>query len=586
MNKIEINDFIALISSSKIISSNDTRNIFNEGESQLGFYILIKGSLLVKISKMSMPKHIDLFFKKEILQEYNLEEDSKIIWLNTNEYKEYNNKSLIYKFLSEDKMINFSPYSSIFHKKHIDRINTSKRRYTKSYSKDSFDEKIKKNIIINEDIDLFIYNLDGNDSLFFGGVNIFNDYMRENSQIHLTSAYIYSKKIYQEKENNTNTIMLYIPEDKIKELFRKISLLNKERVKFLLNKLTPLNEMNSIYIRFFISNIKMIYINSNSEKELINNKNNFYLVYQGTCWEKKKKEIIYDQGTFIGLNNIFNNNNNTTHITLYSKGYHAILFKIDLNYLSINNQEDMKNFLKNILANQYIVRSFYMNQVMSYENKKIKEKEKEIEEQIRKYLCSNSINILSRIDKNAYTNNYQNSNNNEKCLNSIIFNKNNNLYQEIKSAKILVQNKEFPFKKKKIKYFLKNESKSTSNSPKTSSSNLPYVIFNNSEKSIIINNNGQNPINNISIIKCPKNQKGIKNNNINKCYKIKNNIFTLKNLSRHSYVSSHSYSCFNNNTIINNKKNNHFNKSMLLRNINEVQTKGKQLLDLYNESSH
>ena len=230
MNKIEINDFIALISSSKIISSNDTRNIFNEGESQLGFYILIKGSLLVKISKMSMPKHIDLFFKKEILQEYNLEDDSKITWLNTNEYKEYNNKSLIYKFLSEDKMINFSPYSSIFHKKHIDRINTPKRRYTKSYSKDSFDEKIKKNIIINEDIDLFIYNLDGNDSLFFGGVNIFNDYMRENSQIHLTSAYIYNKKIYQEKENNTNTIMLYIPEDKIKELFRKISLLNKERV--------------------------------------------------------------------------------------------------------------------------------------------------------------------------------------------------------------------------------------------------------------------------------------------------------------------------------------------------------------------
>ena len=271
LNELTINDFTSLISTSKIISSNDTRFIFNEGESQSGYYILIKGSLLVKISKMSMPNHIDLFFKKEILQEYNLEDDTKIIWLNTNnnintnnsELKNSTDENFTYKFLSEEKMINFSPYSSIFHKKHEERIKISKKRYSRRFSIDSFDGIKKLNSIINEDIELFIFNLEPNDALFFGGVNVFNNYMRENPEIHLSSAYVYNKNIFKEKdnkENNINNIMLYISEDKIKELNHKINLLNKERTRFLMNKLKPLKKMNSMHLHFFISSIKMIYI--------------------------------------------------------------------------------------------------------------------------------------------------------------------------------------------------------------------------------------------------------------------------------------------------------------------------------------
>ena len=82
LNNLNLDDFISLVSSSKIISSNDdNRVLYNEGNAQLGFYILIKGSLLVKISKLSMPYKIDTFFKKEILQEYNLENDTKILWI-------------------------------------------------------------------------------------------------------------------------------------------------------------------------------------------------------------------------------------------------------------------------------------------------------------------------------------------------------------------------------------------------------------------------------------------------------------------------------------------------------------------------
>ena len=572
LNELTINDFTSLISTSKIISSNDTRFIFNEGESQSGYYILIKGSLLVKISKMSMPNHIDLFFKKEILQEYNLEDDTKIVWLNTNnnintnnsELKNSTDENFTYKFLSEEKMINFSPYSSIFHKKHEERIKMSKKRYSRRFSIDSFDGIKKLNSIINEDIELFIFNLEPNDALFFGGVNVFNNYMRENPEIHLSSAYVYNKNIIKEKdnkENNINNIMLYISEDKIKELNHKINLLNKERTRFLMNKLKPLKKMNSMHLHFFISSIKMIYINSNSQIDLINEKNIFYLVYQGACREKKKKEIIYDEGCFIGLNNIFLNtkNNNSSYITLYSKGVDVVLFKIDLNILSISNREEMKNYLKNIFANQYIARTIYMNQILSYENKKIKQKEKEVEEQIQNYMYANSIYIPNRTGYNIKNKNNKNFHNNEKCLNNIYLNKNKRIYQVIKSSKLLVQNKEFPLKKeKKNTIFSKFENKSTSSSPKTSSSSLPFVI---SEKSLIINNknnknnNNQNPINNISIktytSKCPTQRKEAKNNIISK-YNNLNNIF---NVNIFGYLSSISLSKFDiNYTVKGNKK--------------------------------
>ena len=528
----------------------------------------MKGTLLVKISKMTMPPHIDLFFKKAILQEYNLENESKIIWLKENEIKEYNNKNLPYKFLTDKKMVNFSPYSCIFQQKHEERIRISKKRNIIYNSKESFDEKNKN--IYNEETELFIYNLDINDILFFGGVNIFNEYMREKPQIHLTSAYTYNKNICHEKEDN---IILYINEDKIKELLHKISILNKERLLFLLNKLTILNDMNTINRHFFISTIKMLYINIDSKKDLINDKNIFYLIYKGSCLEKKKKEIIYDSGSFICLNNIFvNNNNNLNNTTLYSKGSSVILFSIDLNYLSDNNKENMKKYLKNIFENQYIVRALHRNKIMSYENKKIKEKENDEENELKKYFITNSINLLNNKDKQYINKKYQNSQNNDKSLKNIYLNK--NIYQKIRSSKILVKFKNISLKQKKLKYFLKNENKPSS-SHRTINSNFPYInIFKNNEKSIIINNN-LNPINISNNYNSYYNSESyrteLKNKNKDNFYKYDNfNSFTINNLSNSFYYSSHSHSHYYFNKKIrrdiNKKKKSQ--KYMLLRNIN------------------
>ena len=394
-----------------------------------------------------MPSNIDSFFKKEIIQEYNLENDSKIIWLKENEIKEYNSKTLSHKFLTDKTILNFSPYSCIFQQKHEKRLQITKRN-SFYFSKNSFDNNIISKY--NEEIELFLYNLDINDTLFFGGVNLFNEYMKEKPQIHLTSAYFYNKKVGNENDNNNiNNIILFIDEDKIKELLYKLSLLNKGRISFLLNKLTTLNDMTLINRRFFISTIKMIYINIDSKKELINDKNIFYLVYQGSCLEKKRKDIIYDSGSFICLNNIFLNknilNNNTT---LYSKGSNVILFSIDLNYLSEYNKENMKKFLENIFDNQYIARAFYINNIMSYENRKIKEKINNEENELKKYFISNSISLLNNTDKKII-NKKTIIQNNDKYLKNIYLNK--NITQKIRSSKIFLKFKTVSLNKKKLK---------------------------------------------------------------------------------------------------------------------------------------
>ena len=222
LNNLNLNDFISLISTSKIILSNDdNRVLYNEGDDQLGFYILIKGSLLVKISRLSMPYNIDIFFKKDILQEYNLENDTKILWLKADEIKEYKNKTIKHKyiFLSDMKMSNISPSSSIFQKRHEERIKASAKVKKSNFN---YEEKDSSCLINNEEIELFIYNLGPNDSLFFGGINYFNEYIRESPQIHLTSAYLFNNKLSYEKDyNNENNFIFYISEDKVKELFKK-----------------------------------------------------------------------------------------------------------------------------------------------------------------------------------------------------------------------------------------------------------------------------------------------------------------------------------------------------------------------------
>ena len=543
----------------------------------------MKGSLLIKISKLSMPNNADLFFKKEILQEYNLENDSNITWLKSKEIIEYNNKALPYKFLSDMKMTNISPLSSIFQQKHLKRIKISKKRKIFSLAKESFDAK--NNFYFNneeEEIGLFEYNLGLNDCLFFGCVNAFNEYMRNSPQIHLTSAYTLNKRYYNEKEeNNINTIILYISEDKMNKLLKKISLLNKERTRFLLNKLNPLNEMKTENLRFFISTIKMIYINIDSKVDLINNKNIFYFVYEASCWEKKKKEIIYDQGSFIGLNNIFlnENKNNFDIFTIYSKASNFILFKIDLNYLSNNNKESMKKFLDNIFNNQYLARAFYLSKILFYENKKIKEKEIAEENELINYIPLNSESLLYKPVLYINDKNFKIPGNNRKNLNKVNLSK--NISKEIRSPRMLVT-----IKKPKIKYFLKKNNLNL-NSSRKSKSNLPLMkIFNISEKSLIIKNH-RNPINNKSFNN---------HNNISSIFKIiknndskkKNDIYPINCLSGNSIYSSFSYFYLNkNNKRGINKNISNFDKIMLLRNIKVMNNKGNNnLFNIYNEKTH
>ena len=544
----------------------------------------MKGSLLIKISKFSVPKNMDSFFKDEILQEYNLENDSKITWLKKNEIEQNENKDLPYKYLSDRKMTNISPYSSIFQQKHQERIKNSKKIKYISLTKDPYDEIYQIN---KEEIELFIYNLELNDCLFFGGVNIFNEYIRDSSQIHLTSAYAFNKNIYYDKNNvKTNTIILFINEDKIKELNKKIALLNKERTKFLLNKLKPLNVMRVENIRFFISTIKMIFINIEEKKDLINMKNVFYLVYQGSCWEKKKKEIIYDQGSFIGLNNLFFDKiqKHINKTTLYSKGSNALLFKIDLNYLSENNKENMKYFLRDIFSSQYIIRALYINNIESYQNKKIKEKEIAKENELKKWMLLNPSSLLNIIDKQFFNKGHKNSRGNEKNLNNIYFNK--NASREIKASKNLI-----PQKKKKIRYFLKNNNNHNLKS-KTSQRNiskLPSVKnLRNSEFSAI--NNNHNPINCISLnnkyncstdrifflnnkCNCSTDRINFKNN---KC-EGKSHINTINDYSCKSYFLSHSSHSFNKQTKKNNNNKTKFYKNKLLGNIKSNKIKESNL---------
>ena len=593
LNNLTINDFTSLISSSKIISSNEKRILYNEGESQYGFYILMKGSLLIKISKFSVPKNMDSFFKDEILQEYNLQNDSKITWLKKNEIEQNENKELPYKYLSDRKMTNISPYSSIFQQKHQERIKNSKKIKYISRTKDPYDEVYQIN---KEEIELFIYNLELNDCLFFGGVNIFNEYIRDSSQIHLTSAYTFNKNIYCDKNNvNLNTIILFISEDKIKELTKKIALLNKERTKFLLNKLKPLNVMRVENIRFFISTIKMIYINIEERKELINMKNVFYLVYHGSCWEKKKKEIIYDQGSFIGLNNLFFDEiqKDLNKTTLYSKGSNAILFKIDLNYLSENNKENMKYFLRDIFSSQYIARTLYINNIESYQNKKIKEKENAKENELKKCIILNPSSLLNIINKQFFNTSHKNSRRNEKYLNNIYFNK--NASREIKASKNLI-----PQKKKKIRYFLKNNNNRNLKS-KTSQRNfseLPSVKnLRNSEFSAI--NNNHYPINSISLnnkYNCSTDRIFFLNNKYN-CstdrINFKNNICDgkshiniINDYSCKSCFLSRSSHSFNRQTKKNNNNKTKFYKNKLLGNIKAINIKESNLKDFHNEKTH
>ena len=580
---MQIRDFICLISSAKIIYDNEDSLIFKEGEMPIGFYIMIKGSIKGKISKLSLPEKIDSFFKREILQEYNLEENKdKINWLEINKDNKIENiknnhdeyKSI---FLSRCRISSFSPFSSIFQQRHEERLKVSKRLSSiSSNTSESNDESRKLSIIMNEEVDLFIYDIDKDNILCFGNVNFFNEYIRDEKQIHLTSAYFHNKEKNNLKDfNEVNNIILYIQEENLKDFQKKISLLNKERIKFLVNTLSPLNQILSSYKHYFISTIKIIYVNIENQKELIADNNIFYLVYKGSCCEPNKKDIIYDKGSFIGLNNLFLRKkiDQDESIIINSKGAEVILFKIDLNFLSQNNQIKMIKFLAGIYAKQYIARKKYLNGLISYENKKIEQKEKYLDEKIQKYLLAHNINNFHRTDRDVIDKRFQkNENINIKKFDNVYINKNNifKLISKSQEIKKEFSKSESPSEKNK-KWVIKSRNSSNSSSPRTSrssSSTLPFL--NQSQKSL--NNINQNPIN---IISYQKNYSSGKKSSKNYISRNDSNIingFTSMSLFK-STNSLSKYDKFLSKA--NSKKKNFINKNILLKNFSLNNRKNK-----------
>ena len=549
---------------------------------------------MAKISKFSLPDKLDSFFKREILQEYNLEKNTdEITWLDPNkEIKHEDNKNQDeFKsiFLSKCRISSFSPFSSIFQQRHEERLKISKRLSTvSSNTNESEDEKRKSSLIMYEEVQLFTYKINKDNILCFGNVNFFNEYMREEKQIHLTSAYFYNDENDNilNDINEPNNIILYIQEENMKDIRKKISALNKERIKFLMKTLIPLNQISSIYKHYFISNIKLIYISIENQKEIIVKNKIFYLVYYGACCEKNKKELIFDKGSFLGLNNLFLGKNSKTNINdtiiINSKGAEVILFQIDLNYLSENNQIKMFKFLAGIYARQFLARKAYLNEVISYENKKIEQKEKDLDNKIQDYLISHKIKIFHKTDRDAIDKKFQKSeSNNIKPLNNIYINKKNIFKLLSKSKEKKEKFSKSESSKDKIKKYLLKSSDNSSNScsPRTSrssSTDLPFL--NQSQKSL--NNSNQNPINNITY----KNnssfgKKPIKNKTIISRNASNNNINGITSISSFNSLGSLSkYDKLLNKTM--SKKKNFINKDLLLNNFNLFSNKTKNKFSL------
>lgn len=408
LNGLTINDFIPIVLNSKIILCQNENCIYKQGDEYLGFYVLLKGNIKVKVSKLNCILDINPEYKEEILKEYNLD-ISEVSWIdNNNNHTNKRNKSINHNFHFKNK-------SSIFHPE----ISLQSKRNSLRSSLISFSRKSINNINIeySTERDLFIYNSknnlyfnNNNETLIFGGIHLFNEYMIDITQIHLSSVYSCSNNESNNKKNKIKfeTILLYFREDSLKEIRGKIIFHNKERIKFLSKKLLPISKMSPFDFSSFLSNIKLIYIHINEKKDIRINNNIFYLIYKGECHydDSKYKNIIYDEGDFLFLNNIFEDNkNNNKIITFYTKSSNTIIFQINLSVLSNNNLILMKKFLWDIYENQYNIRiNYHINKIkyhLNFKSNKEKEKEK------KKYfiLCSNKLLQL---------NSYKKLNNNKK----------------------------------------------------------------------------------------------------------------------------------------------------------------------------
>ena len=606
LNGLTINDFIPIILNSKIILSQNNNCIYKQGEEYSGFFALFKGSITIKVSKLNCTLEKSPNYREEILKEYNLE-PSEVTWINNSNNNDCNTLNNSKRNNSKNKSCSLymnNAYSSIFNppkkKKNIFRRNLI------LYSRQSINELnieySKEKDLCTYEIKNNIYSKSKNEVLIFGGINLFNEYMIDKPQIHLSSVYSYSNNSFNKYiKSNCDTILLYFREESLKNLREKIKMLNKARIQFLSKKLVPLNQMILYDFSSFISNIKLIYIQFNEKKYIQINDNTIFLIYKGECYDDINKNIIYDEGDFMYLNNIFENNNNTKIINLYSKSSKSILFQIDLGVLSNNNLIIMKEFLSQIYEEQINIRKDYNRKKYDFnieENNKEKNNNKQyILLNSNKLLkCLNYKNNLPKkketknLNKSSGNFNYKNRNKKlikifllisfNKNIKQNIFNKNNSFSKVVKFKLTKINTKKINNFNNSInqihkEYYSKNMSDtfkdiSTKNSTNekirtySKSNTNSNILYEYSTKITNFNENKEK----MEEIKLDKSEKYI---NLLNNYTLNNNIRSSLIVSRKS--NEYNNNIFNNEYRIYNKNKSltksHFHKKIFLENVQQ-----------------
>ena len=244
----------------------------------------------------------------------------------------------------------------------------------------------------------------------------------------------------------------------------------------------------------------------------------------------------------------------------------------------------MLKYLVNIFTKQYYARKIYNNEVISYENNKIKQREKDLDFRIHDYLTSHGITNFHRTDRDNIDKKFQiKENSNIKNLNNIYINK-KNIYKLLsKSEEKKKELSERDSSRKKNKgYILKSRENSNSSSPRTSrstSSTLPFL----NQTQISLNNTNQNPINNITYQK--NNSCGKKTSKKIISRNESNNITGVSNMS--SYMSIYSLSHYDKSlSRASCVKKNLINKNLVLKNFSHYRNKTKNKFHLLLGNSH
>lgn len=408
LNDLTVNDFVPIVLNSKILLCKSGNCIYKQGDEYLGFYALIKGNIKVKVSRLNYILEISPNYKEEILKEYNLDK-SEVVWsdaINNNENsfnRSHKNNAL------------YLHNSSIF----------TYRKHKRNSFKDNLILLSRKSInsLNNEysvEKDLFLYNSknnsylsDKNDILLFGGINLFNNYMIDAPEIHLSSAYSFSNDI-KNKSDSEESIILYFREESLKKLREKIKINNKKRIKFLKKKLLPMSEFTQYEFNKFVSNMKLIFIHINEKKDIQINNNIFYLVYRGECYDHMHKSIIYSEGDFLNLYNIFQKKNgNYKMMSLYSNSTNTIIFQIDLSVLPSFKIIIIKKFLMQIYQKQNDIRINYNMNKKRYSILFDEDDKKENNNEEFSILYSNRFGQFSNYRQYKKCCNYKSNNENE-----------------------------------------------------------------------------------------------------------------------------------------------------------------------------